>query len=63
MYTATVAKYKVFKGDQYNINKKGIAMGVSNRVKILVSQLEAKVFITKLGNCKWVSLIKYILEN
>ena len=38
------------------MDKKGITMGVGDRVKVLVSQLEAKGFITEPGNREWVSL-------
>ena len=63
MYTTTVAKYKVSADDQYNIDKKGTALGVGNKTKMLVPQSQAQAFITEPGNREWVSLIKYISGN
>ena len=45
------------------MDEKGIAMGVSDMVKVLVSQLEAEVFAIEPGNRDWVSLIECVLGN
>jgi len=45
------------------MDKKGIAMGVGDRVKVLVLRLEAEVFAAELGNREWVSLIKCVSGN
>ena len=42
------------------MDKKGIAMGLGDKVKVLVPQLEAQAFITEPGNRDWVSIIECI---
>jgi hypothetical protein len=36
LYTATVTKYGVSADDQYNMDEKGIALGVGDKAKVLV---------------------------
>jgi len=36
LYKATITKYAIPPGDQYNMDKKGIAMGLGDKVKVLV---------------------------
>ena len=42
------------------MDEKGIAMGLGNKVKVLVPRLEAQAFITELGNRDWVFIIESI---
>lgn len=60
MYTATVAKYGVSTDNQYNMDEKGIALGVGDKVKVLIPQSQAQAFATMPGNRDWVSLIECI---
>ena len=41
LYKATIIKYAIPPGDQYNIDKKGIAIGLGNKIKVLIPQSEA----------------------
>jgi hypothetical protein len=36
LYKATITKYAIPPGDQYNINEKGIAIGLGDKVKVLI---------------------------
>lgn len=45
------------------MDEKGIAMGVGDKTKVLISRSEAEVFTTEAGNREWVSLIECILGN
>jgi DDE superfamily endonuclease len=60
LYTATVAKYGVSADDRYNMDEKGIALGVGDKTKALVPQSQAQAFIAEPGNREWVSLIECI---
>ena len=42
------------------MDEKGIAMGVGDKVKVLVPRLEAQAFIAEPGNRDWVSIIECI---
>jgi hypothetical protein len=43
------------------MDEKGIAMGLGDKVKVLIPQSEAQAFITEPGNRDWVSIIECIL--
>ena len=42
------------------MDEKGIAMGLGDKVKVLIPRSEAQAFITEPGNCDWVSIIESI---
>jgi len=42
------------------MDEKGIAMGVGDKVKVLVPRSEAQAFIAEPGNRDWVSIIECI---
>ena len=45
------------------MDEKGIAMGVGDKVKVLVPRSEAQAFIAEPGNRDWVSIIECILGS
>jgi sarcosine oxidase delta subunit len=46
--------------DVYNVDEKGIMMGVSNKVKVIISKYEKRQHMSDSGCREWVSLIECI---
>ena len=53
-------KYNIEDDDIYNINEKGIIIGVLSKLKVVVSRRNKKPYITQPGSQEWVSMIKCI---
>ena len=45
------------------MDEKGIALGASNKVKVLVPQSQAQAFAAEPGNREWVSLIDRVASQ
>ena len=46
LYKVTVQKYNIKPQNQYNINKKSILSGIINKIKIIISKHEKKIYMT-----------------
>ena len=60
LYKTTVEKYSIQLHNRYNINEKGIMMGLIRKVRVIVSKYDKKIYMTQPGNREWVSLIECI---
>ena len=63
LYTNTIKEYGILPGDQYNMDEKGIAMGLIDSVKAIVSKEEMSKYMVQPGNREWVSLIECVSED
>jgi hypothetical protein len=55
-----VKEYNIDSNDIYNIDEKGILMGVIKKVKVLISKHEKKNYMIYDGSREWVTLIECI---
>jgi hypothetical protein len=53
-------EYNIDSNNIYNINEKGILMGIIKKVKVLVSKYKKNHYIIQDSSCEWVTLIEYI---
>ena len=55
-----VTKNAVEKEDIHNMDEKGVMMGASEKVKVIISKNEKRQYMTASGSREWVSLIECI---
>ena len=60
LYKATVQKYDIKPQNQYNMNEKNILSDIIDKIKIIISKHEKKVYMTQPGNREWISVIECI---
>jgi hypothetical protein len=60
LFQATKAKYNIHDDDVYNMDKKGVMMGVIAKLRVVVSRKNKKPYMTQQGKREWVSLIECI---
>lgn len=53
----------IYDDDVYNMDEKGVMMGVIAKVRVVVSRGTKHPYITQLGGREWVSLIECICSN
>jgi len=63
LYTSTIKEYGILHGDQYNMDEKGIAMGLIDSVKVIVSKEEMSRYMVQPGNREWASLIECVSDD
>ena len=56
-------KHDIHLDDVYNMDEKGIMMGVLAKLKVICSRKHKKMRITQQGKREWVSLIECISSN
>src|SRR5450432_953245 len=60
LFHDVVKEYDIDSNDIYNMDEKGIMMGVIKKVKVLVSKYEKKNYMTQDGSREWVTLIECV---
>ena len=60
LYKTTVEKYSIQPHNRYNMDEKGIMMGLIRKVRVIVSKYDKKIYMTQPGNREWISLIECI---
>ena len=60
LFYDVVKEYNIDSNNIYNINEKGILMGIIKKVKVLVSKYKKNHYIIQDSSCEWVTLIEYI---
>jgi len=50
LYKTTVEKYSIQPYNRYNIDKKGIMMGLIRKVRVIVSKYDKKIYMTQSEN-------------
>ena len=63
LYTRTIKEYGILPGDQYNMGEKGMAMGMVDSGKIIVSKNEMSRYMAQPGHREWASLIECISDD
>ena len=63
LYTSTIKEYGILPGDQYNMDEKGIAMGLIDSGKVIVSKKEMSRYMAQPGNREWASLIECVSDD
>jgi hypothetical protein len=63
LYTSTIKEYGILPGDQYNMGEKGIAMGLIDSVKVIVSKHEMSRYMVQPGHREWASLIECVSDD
>lgn len=58
LFNATIEKYGIATGDIYNMDEKGVAMGLSDSAKVIIPRCQRAAFEVQPGNREWVSLIE-----
>lgn len=62
LYTSTIKKYGILPGDQYNMGEKGIAMGIIDSGKVIVSKNAISRCMAQ-PNREWAFLIECISDG
>jgi hypothetical protein len=60
LFEKTIADYKIADADIYNMDEKGILLGVIGKVKVILSKYEKQGFLTQDGSREWVTLLECI---
>ena len=55
LYLELKARFEVDDDDVYNFDKKGVMIGVTGKVRILVDKTEKNPYTTQAGNREWVT--------
>ncbi len=63
LYRVTKELYNIHDDDVYNIDEKGIMMGVLAKVNVVCPRRLSKVYITQAGSREWVSMIECICST
>jgi hypothetical protein len=63
LFKSTKAEYNVHDDDVYNIDEKGIMIGVLAKLKVICSHKHKKTRTTQQGSREWVSLIECISSD
>jgi hypothetical protein len=63
LFKKTKEEYNIHDDDVYNMDEKGVMMGVLAKLHIVVSRSQKKPFITQPGSREWVSMIECICRD
>ena len=55
LYLEQKTKYQVHDNDTYNLDEKGVMMGVAGKVRVILSKYEKNPYTTHPGNREWVT--------
>jgi hypothetical protein len=49
-------KFEVNNNDVYNLDEKGVMIGIANKLKVIISKYEKNLYLTHSGNREWAIL-------